>query len=60
MNWLIENKEWLFSGIGVSVILFIISLLNKKTGLKQEQKSGANSTNYQSGRDIKIGSKNDK
>jgi hypothetical protein len=27
MNWIIENKEWIFSGIGVAIILFILSIL---------------------------------
>lgn len=60
MSWLIENKEWVFSGIGVSVLFFVLSLFKKGSGVKQVQKSGANSTNYQAGGDIKIGSKNDK
>ncbi|REG86558.1 hypothetical protein [Marinomonas pollencensis] len=57
MNWLIENKEWIFSGVGVSVIIFILSVLRKNSDSKQVQKSGANSTNYQAGGDIKIGEK---
>ncbi|MGP7733482.1 hypothetical protein [Oceanimonas smirnovii] len=60
MSWLIENKEWVFSGIGVSVLFFVLSLFKKNFGSKQVQKSGANSTNYQAGGDINIGSKHDK
>ena len=30
INWSIENKEWLFSGIGVTIILGIISFFRKK------------------------------
>ena len=30
MNWIIENKEWLFSGIGASLLVLVVSLLFKK------------------------------
>ncbi|WP_375320668.1 hypothetical protein [Aliivibrio logei] len=60
MSWLVENKEWLFSGIGVSAIICILSLFKRRTGLTQIQKSGSNSTNYQAGGDIKIGTNDDK
>lgn len=30
MNWINENKEWLFSGIGVSVLLLLVSTFRKK------------------------------
>lgn len=61
MQWLLENKEWIFSGIGVFVISVIGALLlNKKSRSKQVQKSGANSTNYQAGGDINIGPADDK
>ena len=34
VNWLIENKEWFFSGVGVSILIGIIGLVkyifNKK------------------------------
>jgi len=55
MEWIINNKEWLFSGIGVFTVSTIIGFMfNKKNSTKQTQKSGKNSTNYQSGRDIII------
>ncbi|MEN3787532.1 hypothetical protein ABDZ30_15410 [Aeromonas veronii] len=60
MNWLMENKDWIFSGIGVSVLFFIISLFRKSTNPKQVQKSGKNSTNYQASGNINIGTKSDK
>lgn len=56
MQWILDNKEWLFSGIGVLIIsVFLGFIFRKKTDIKQTQKSGKNSTNYQSGRDINIG-----
>ena len=27
MNWIVENKEWLFSGIGVVILLAMLSVL---------------------------------
>ena len=58
MQWIIDNKEWLFSGIGVLVISTIVGiLLSKKGTLNQTQKSGKNSTSYQSARDITIKAK---
>lgn len=57
MAWLQENQDWVFSGIGVSVILFILSWFKRSSGSKQVQKSGSNSKNYQSARDINIGDK---
>lgn len=59
INWICTNKEWVFSGLGVSVILLIFSIF-KKSNSAQRQKSGDNSTNYQAGGDINIGGKNDK
>ncbi len=60
MQWVIDNKEWLFSGVGIFVITVVISIFtSKKRAIKQTQKSGSNSTNYQSTGDINIGSKDD-
>ncbi|UZJ37367.1 MULTISPECIES: hypothetical protein [unclassified Prosthecochloris] len=53
--WIIQNQEWVFSGIGVAVITGIVSLIFKKkvASYKQTIRSGAGSTNFQAGRDIK-------
>lgn len=60
MQWMIDNKEWLFSGVGIFIITVGISIFtNKKREIKQTQKSGSNSKNYQSVGDINIGNKND-
>jgi len=55
MNWIIDNKEWIFSGIGVFIIAFFINFLLIKKKVKRNimnQKSGSNSTNIQVGRDF--------
>jgi hypothetical protein len=52
MNWIINNTEWIFSGIGVAIISFIIGLFLKNKSTKKltmKQKSGNNSTNIQVG-----------
>jgi len=54
MDWIIENKEWIFSGIGVFVLGIVYALFKKKRkskSLKMKQKSGDNSTNIQIGGD---------
>jgi hypothetical protein len=54
MNWVIENKEWVFSGIGVFIISFIATLILKSRYNKQSQKLGNQSTGIQVGGDISI------
>lgn len=54
MQWIIDNVEWIFSGIGVFVLSGIITLIIKNRKAKiitMKQKSGSNSTNIQIGGD---------
>ena len=55
MEWIIENKDWLFSGIAIAVPLAIVGWLISTRGNKQVQKGGKNSTNIQVGGSVKIG-----
>lgn len=58
MDWIIENKEWIFSGIGVFILGIIINILRKKSNkTTQRQKSGNNSTNIQIGGNVEINKK---
>lgn len=59
MNWIIENKTWLFSGIAIAVPLAIIGwlLMRPTKNIKQKQKSGSGSINVQAGGDINISHK---
>ncbi|HEA30194.1 MAG TPA: hypothetical protein ENH91_09400 [Leeuwenhoekiella sp.] len=57
IDWIIENKEWLFSGIGVLLISLILKLIFRKRKPEQIQKGGKNSKNYQAGKNIKINKK---
>lgn len=54
MDWLIKNKEWLFSGIAITVPLAIAGWLLSIKSNKQVQKSGKGSTNIQVGGSINI------
>jgi hypothetical protein len=56
-----KHYQWVFSGVGIYLLVFLISLFKKKkaSGLIQNQKTGNNSTNIQGGRDVKFTRKND-
>ncbi len=61
MGWILENKEWLFSGVAIAIPLAIIGWFFSCRINKQTQKGGDNSTNIQIGGNFKIGGdKNDK
>lgn len=64
IDWLITNKEWLFSGAGIYIISSIMSLLaiffsiflfRRKTKFSQNANSKDNSLIIQGGRDISVG-----
>ncbi|WP_133405765.1 hypothetical protein [Parashewanella tropica] len=60
MQWIMDNKEWVFSGIGVFIFSLIATFfLRRKSTITQTQKSGGNSKNYQATGDINIGTKDD-
>lgn len=59
MKWILENKDWLFSGILVSVPLAILGWYFNKSKSKQIQKSGHSSNNIQVGGNVTITRKND-
>jgi len=58
MEWFLENREWIFSGIGVFILSLLLGILIKNKYANktvQKQKSGKDSTNIQATRDINIG-----
>lgn len=59
MQWIVDNAEWLFGGIGVAALTGIIGLFFKKKNNNQSIKSGDNSNNNQAGRDITISNDKD-
>jgi hypothetical protein len=63
LNWIISNKEWVFSGAGVVIVSAIFALLKwtfkkhdqkKANTINQSQKSGGKSTNIQIAGDLII------
>lgn len=57
MEWIIQNKEWLFEGAAVAIPLTIIGWFFSSGGNKQVQKGGDNSTNMQVGGNLNISDK---
>ena len=60
LKWILDNKEWIFSGIGVVALSILLAVLKKivKNENSQEgpmiQKSGKDSRNYQTKGSINI------
>lgn len=54
VSWIIKNKEWLFSGVGLVVAAWLARLIFKKINASSSQtiRAGNNSTNIQAGRDV--------
>jgi hypothetical protein len=57
IDWVVENRQWVFSGIGVAVVVAVSRLIwrHRSEGI-QEQSGGDQSMNLQAGRDIHIDS----
>lgn len=60
MEWVLNNKEWLFSGIAIAIPLAIIGWFISSKKNKQVQKGGDNSANFQVGGNITINERSDK
>jgi hypothetical protein len=61
LKWLYDNKEWVFSGVGVATVTVLVGslLLNKRRNSPgQYQVSGKALVNLQAARDINIQSEN--
>ncbi|WP_339292725.1 hypothetical protein MKY48_08640 [Paenibacillus sp. FSL W8-0187] len=57
IDWIFNNKEWVFSGVGISIISLITFFLKKgkeKSNSSQTITSGNNSYNIQGGSDVNI------
>ena len=60
MDWIIKNKDWLFSGVAVAIPIALIGWYFSTRGNKQSQKGGDNSTNIQVGGNLNMrGNKDD-
>ncbi|MCG7947618.1 MAG: hypothetical protein N0C84_14865 [Candidatus Thiodiazotropha taylori] len=55
IQYVTDNKEWIFSGVGVAIIVAVAGLFfRKKSDINQTIKSGSSSTNIQAGQDVHI------
>jgi len=52
MEWILENKDWLFNGVAIAIPIAIIGWLISSRRKKQVQKGGDNSTKIQVGRNL--------
>lgn len=57
MDWLLKNMEWIFSGIGVAVVGWLISR-RSRSGIEQSVKNSSNVT--QVGGNVSVGESNDR
>ena len=57
--WVIDNKEWLFSGGGIVLLAWLGRIFFKRMQASSAQtiRSGDSSNNVQAGRDVNIGTK---
>jgi hypothetical protein len=58
--WFVENKQWLFDGIGGAFVIAAIGwigsvLFRRSQRGSQQQRGGDNSMNVQAGRDANVG-----
>lgn len=54
MKWLIENVDWIFSGIGILVLSTIGGFIFKKNQSQQKIEAGNNSVNIQGSSNVKV------
>lgn len=59
MEWISENKDWLFSGVAIALPIAIMGWFISSRKNKQIQKGGDNSTNIQVGGNLRIGNGKD-
>lgn len=61
LKWVIANKEWIFSGLGVALVGFLVNLaLRRRAALVQTQSSGPQSTNIQSAGNVTLSTSHEK
>ena len=57
LEWIADNKTWLFSGLGVAIPLAIVGWLFSRPSSRsaQKQRGGDGSVNIQAGEDANVG-----
>jgi len=62
MKWLMDNANWIFSGVGIVVFTglgYLVKRLLGKDAQGQQQKADRGSVAIQAGRDVQVGQSND-
>jgi hypothetical protein len=54
LSWISRNYKWLFDGVGVVALGWILKIIFEKSSISQKQTSGRNSINIQSGGNIDL------
>ena len=58
LQWMAVNSEWVFSGVGVALVVLISGVVFRRRQKPAQQiRSGDRSNNIQAGRDIRIETK---
>lgn len=52
IEWIVNNRQWLFSGVLVALPISLISWLISRSKARQIQKGGRESINIQVGNDL--------
>jgi hypothetical protein len=53
-QWLIENRTWVFSGVGVSMVALLFGFVRSRATIRQKQRGGNHSVNVQSAGAINV------
>jgi hypothetical protein len=55
LDWILENKEWLFSGVGIVMISSVLGIIFKsKKSPNQNIEAGNGSNNVQGGKNVTV------
>jgi len=57
LDWIVANKQWVFSGIGVVALTAFVGFFVKRkrtNGRRQQQSTRGISTNFQAGKNINV------
>lgn len=54
MEWILENMEWIFSGVGIAVLGYLYKKFFYRKESSQQIDAGDNSTNIQGGKNVNV------
>ena len=53
IDWIIENKEWLFSGLGITIIAFVVKKLFTQNNRSEDKQTQSQSEHTPQGNDVR-------